>query len=87
MAPYCNDGGEYNIVIIKPDGSESHVLTSGGRNEAPRWSPDGRMIAYSSTKQGGPAIRIMYSNGTGDWQLTRQGGAQELPDWSPRKNR
>ncbi len=81
------EGGEFNIFIIRPDGSENHALTHGGRNEAPRWSPDGRMIAYSSNKQGGAAIRIMYSNGTGDWQLTRQGGAQELPDWSPRRNR
>ena len=81
------EGGEFDIFIIRPDGSENHALTHGGRNEGPRWSPDGRMIAYSSNKQGGPAIRIMYSNGTGDWQLTRQSGAQELPDWSPRRNR
>ena len=83
----AGDGGEFNIHVIRPDGSDGHALTQGGRNEAPRWSPDGRMIAYSSNKQGGSAIRIMYSNGTGDWQLTRQGGAQELPDWSPRRNR
>ncbi len=81
------EGGEFNIFIIRPDGGDNHALTNGGRNEGPRWSPDGRNIAYSSTKQGGSAIRIMYSNGTGDWQLTRQAGAQELPDWSPRRNR
>jgi TolB protein len=87
IAYAAGDGGEFNIFVIRPDGSENHALTHGGRNESPRWSPDGRMIAYSSTKQGGSAIRIMYSNGTGDWQLTRLGGAQELPDWSPRRNR
>ncbi|MGO9019248.1 MAG: Tol-Pal system beta propeller repeat protein TolB [Syntrophobacteraceae bacterium] len=81
------EGGEFNIFIIRSDGGDNHVLTNGGRNECPRWSPDGRNIAYGSTKQGGSAIRIMYSNGTGDWQLTRQGGGQELPDWSPRRNR
>ena len=81
------EGGEYNIFVLKPDGSDNRVLTQGGRNECPRWSPDGRMLAYSSNKQGGASIRIMYSNGTGDWQLTRQNGAQELPDWSPRRNR
>ena len=87
IAYSAGEAGEHNIFIIRADGSENHALTSGGRNEGPCWSPDGRMIAYSSNKQGGAAIRIMYSNGTGDWQLTRQGGAQELPDWSPRKNR
>jgi TolB protein len=79
--------GEFNIFIISPNGGENRALTHGVRNEAPRWSPDGRMIAYSSNKQGVPAIRIMYWNGTGDWQLTRQIGAQELPDWSPRRSR
>ncbi len=83
IAYAAGEGGEYNICIIRTDGSENHALTSGGRNESPCWSPDGRMIAYSSRA----AIRIMNANGTGDWQLTRQGGAQELPDWSPRKNR
>lgn len=87
IAYAAGEGGEYSICIMHPDGSDNHVVTSGGRNEAPCWSPDGRMIAYSSTKMGGPSIRIMYANGTGDWQLTRQGGGQELPDWSPRKNR
>ncbi len=81
------ENGGFNIHIISPNGGDSHVLTHGGRNESPRWSPDGRMIAYSSDRQGGASIRIMYSNGTGDWQLTRQGGGQELPDWSPRRNR
>ncbi|MGD0400142.1 MAG: Tol-Pal system beta propeller repeat protein TolB [Syntrophobacteraceae bacterium] len=80
-------GGDFDIFVISPNGGDNHALTHGGRNESPRWSPDGRSIAYSSNKQGGSAIRIMYSNGTGDWQLTRQSGAQELPDWSPRRNR
>jgi TolB protein len=87
IAYAAGEGGEFNIFIIRPDGSQNRALTQGGRNEAPRWSPDGRDIAYSSNRQGGSAIRIMYSNGTGDWQLTRQSGAQELPDWSPRRNR
>lgn len=84
---YCGeDASGFNIYVIRPDGSENHALTHGGRNEAPRWSPDGRMIAYSSNNGGMSAIRIMYSNGTGDWQLMRHpGGAQELPDWSPRE--
>jgi TolB protein len=87
IAYASGEGGEFSICIIRTDGSENHALATGGRNEGPCWSPDGRMIAYSSNKSGGPAIRIMYSNGTGDWQLTRQGGGQELPDWSPRRNR
>jgi TolB protein len=87
IAYSSGEGGEFSIFIIRTDGSENHALATGGRNEGPCWSPDGRMIAYSSNKHGVPAIRIMYSNGTGDWQLTQQGGAQELPDWSPRRNR
>ncbi len=81
---YCaQGGGSFNIYVIRPDGSDNHALTHGGRNEAPRWSPDGRMIVYS----GDYAIRIMDANGTGNWRLMRNsGGGQGLPDWSPRLN-
>ncbi|MDR3553551.1 MAG: Tol-Pal system beta propeller repeat protein TolB [Syntrophobacteraceae bacterium] len=81
---YCaQGGGGFDIYVIRPDGGDAHAVTHGGRNEAPRWSPDGRMIVYSS----GYAIRIMDANGTRDWQLMRSpGGAQGLPDWSPRVN-
>ena len=85
---YCaQGGGGFDIHVISPDGGGDHALTHGGRNEAPRWSPDGRMIVYSSDKGGTSAIRIMQANGTGDWQLmSRPGGAQGLPDWSPQEN-
>ncbi len=81
---YCGqDGGGFDIYVIRPDGSDGHALTHGGRNEAPRWSPDGRMIVYTSNG----TIHIMDANGTGDWQLmSHPGGAQGLPDWSPRSD-
>ncbi len=85
---YCGqDGGGFNIYVIHPDGSDSHALTHGGGNVAPRWSPDGRMIVYSSSNGGMPVLRIMFANGTGDWQvMPHPGGSQGLPDWSPPMN-
>jgi Tol biopolymer transport system component len=40
-------------------------------------------LAFSSTRQGGAAIWVMMSNGTGARRITR-GGGQDMPDWSPR---
>jgi TolB protein len=71
--------------MIRPDGSDARQLTHGeGSNEDPTWSPDGRMLAFSSTRSGGSAIWVLQANGTGVRRLTRNGSGQELPDWSPR---
>jgi len=60
-------------------------LTHGeGNNEAPSWSPDGRMLVFSSTRQGGSSIWVLLVNGSGVRKLSRTGGGQELPRWSPR---
>ncbi|MGC8718855.1 MAG: TolB family protein, partial [Thermodesulforhabdaceae bacterium] len=60
-------------------------LTSGSsNNEAPTWSPDGRMIAFQSNRSGKSAIWVMLKNGTDARLLTEMPGEQILPAWSPR---
>lgn len=47
------------IVLVKPDGSEQHVITPGNtRGHAPALSPDGRQFAY-----------VMYAPGTREFLL------------------
>jgi TolB protein len=80
--------GRYEVFVVRPDGSGSRQLTRGqGSNEDPTWSPDGRMLAFSSTREGASAIWVMLANGEGARRLTRQGSGQQLPDWSPRSQR
>ncbi len=41
-----------NLWIINADGSQNRPLTSGNQNDyAPRWSPDGKKIVFSSNMQ------------------------------------
>ena len=40
--------GALEICVMKPDGSDARVLTDGGINDSPHFSPCGRYILYSS---------------------------------------
>jgi TolB protein len=58
-------------------------LTSGpGSHEAPAYSPDGRFIAYESSRAGGRQIYLMTANGEPIRQLTTS-GSNYGPSWSP----
>ncbi|NIO04113.1 MAG: hypothetical protein GTN74_05710 [Proteobacteria bacterium] len=61
------------------------MLTSEtGNNQDPVWSPDGRYIAFSSTREGNPHIFVINANGTNQRRLTRSKGGETQPSWSPR---
>ncbi|MDR2422187.1 MAG: hypothetical protein LBE01_02270 [Deltaproteobacteria bacterium] len=77
--------GERDIAIINPDGSGFRQLTGGqGRNLHPSFSPDGRMIVFSSTRSGGEKLYVMSANGDRQQILSPLlQGSQSLPSWSP----
>jgi len=54
-----------------------------GSNENPSWSPDGRHIAFSSTRSGKNAIYLMDTHGENVKKLPL-GGSCQTPAWSPR---
>jgi TolB protein len=58
-------------------------LTYGaGRNENPTWAPDGRRLAFSSTRSGSEQIWTMLADGTQLKQLTFGAGRNETPVWA-----
>src|SRR2546421_7005019 len=69
---YLRDGNVYVGT-----GTATHQLTTDGRSSRPRWSPDGRRIAYLS----GTSLWVMNADGTGKHRLgaSATGG----PSWSP----
>jgi TolB protein len=75
--------GANHICLINPDGSGLQQLTFAGTNEDPTWSPDGRHIAFSSTRNGRRDIFVMHADGTEQKRLTNNGYDNYLPDWSP----
>ena len=67
-----------NIYSILPDGTGRIRLTSDGNSRNPRWSADGKMIAFNRGKD----IYVMRANGSQTRRLTRTGQSFQ-PTWSP----
>ena len=48
-------GGKFRIGVMRPDGSGEQVLTDSWQDEGPTWSPNGRVIMFFRSRQGGGA--------------------------------
>jgi dipeptidyl aminopeptidase/acylaminoacyl peptidase len=53
------------------------------RDREPRWSPDGRTIAYVSERSGFWELHLVGSDGEGDRQLTSAGADHSQHEWHP----
>jgi TolB protein len=83
IAYESRSGGIINIFVINADGSGARQLTSEGANEWPTWSPDGRYIAFSSSRGGGSRIYLMLAaDGRVISPLTEGDGNATNPSWS-----
>ena len=74
------------IWVVPWAGGEASPFTSGSRCElSPRWSPDGRHLAFVSDRAGGkPQLYVMPAAGGEARQLTSMPGAVLGLAWCPR---
>lgn len=90
-----NRGGDFDIYVMKSDGSDQRRLTDMvGRESSPAWSPRGNSIAFvnggdttfagmvNSTECNHPNIYLVSADGGLPVKLTDK-GANTDPSWSP----
>ena len=76
--------GNFDIYVTDVATRKLVQLTrDAGRNEKPAWAPDGRHLAFESTRTGTRQIWSMLADGSMVRQLTHE-GQNVSPNWSPR---
>lgn len=78
------------IYVTRADGSNEIQLTQTDidlvasffrNNSQPTWSPDGKRIAFISSRDGGEEVYIMNSDGSGQTRLTNNKEFETNPVW------
>ncbi len=79
------DQARSSIWLVSADGDTPRRVTSPTFSSSePRWSPDGRMLAFMSTRERGPQIWLHRLGGSAPQPLTDvPGGVTGPPVWSP----
>ena len=73
---------------MNADGAGLMRLTDNPATDyAPSWSPDGRRIAFHSSRDGHSEIYVMNSDGTGVAKLTQYPAGGIVPKWASRFRR
>ncbi|MBU2616140.1 MAG: hypothetical protein KKC19_03480 [Nanoarchaeota archaeon] len=73
-----------NIFIAKIDGSKIQRLTYDNWSRQPSWSPDGKLIAFSSRRTGDGEIYVMDAQGNNQKNISQNPETEEAyPSWSP----
>jgi len=82
LAFVCRTGPGYDIKIYDFAESATRQITFGeGSNESPAYAPNGRHIAFTSTRAGKVQIFTVGRDGKGLRQITKIGN-NFTPDWS-----
>ena len=75
-----------NIWIVPAEGGTERELTRGGSDSRPRWSPDGKQIAFISSRDGTAEVYIISLYGGEASRLTFLSTDVDNEVWSPDGN-
>lgn len=81
-----NPEGDLEIFVMDADGGNVRQLTFNGAGIGdfwPRWSPNGKQIAFHSNVNGNFEIYLINGDGTDLTRVTDYSGVDQLPEWSP----
>jgi dipeptidyl aminopeptidase/acylaminoacyl peptidase len=79
----ANDGYKSALWMVPSDGGEAVQFTAGTkRDSSPRWSPDGRQIAFLSDREGISQLYVFPANGGEPRKITDLPDGAGTPVWS-----
>lgn len=70
-------------VAFLKESKPVQVLVGTESDARPAWSPDGKWIAFSSSRNGTPNLWLVRPTGQEPVQLTKSSAAETNPTWSP----
>jgi len=84
LIAFTSQNGGFHIGVMHPDGSGVRIITDGWEDEGPTWAPNGRVIMFGRSAQGGRGSQIWSVDVTGrnERRVTTPGDASD-PAWSP----
>src|ERR1019366_5608425 len=72
-----------NIWLIPSSGGAAKQLTNSGRDNSPRWSPDGKRVAFNSSRDGELQIYFIAMEGGEATRLTNAPSGVDNFLWAP----
>lgn len=78
------DSYDAHIMVFNTETEETAQWTFGtGRNQHPRWSPDGRMLAFTSNRDDSSQVYVIHAAGGEAKKVTDIPYDVVQPEWSP----
>jgi len=68
-------------------GVAQRLTIDDGEERFPKFSPDGKLIAFTATFDGNPDVYVMNPDGGGITRLTWHPGSDEVVGWHPTRNK
>jgi dipeptidyl aminopeptidase/acylaminoacyl peptidase len=85
------DKSTSHVWMVSYDGKTNRQMTTGDEGEsAPRWSPDGKYLSFTSSRKGaakGNQVWLLDRSGGEAFQLTDVKGRLQSYEWSPDSKR
>src|SRR5216684_3570535 len=75
--------GASNIWVVPTTGRAAMQLTQSGHDSSPVWSPDGKTLAFLSSRNGDSEVYLLSMEGGESHALTKLSTGADMVKWSP----